>query len=139
MRYSMTFARAGRGLSIVSAPSRRHLVATEPTMSTTADLVAALKTELKASGLTYAALAERLGVAESSVKRMFSARGDMPLSRIDAICRALNLDFADLARSVADKAPLLAELSLAQEMAVVGDRIHQQSSAVQQQHDFAGT
>lgn len=48
-------------------------------MSTTADLVAALKAELKASALTYAALAERLGVAESSVERMFSASGDMPL------------------------------------------------------------
>jgi len=91
-------------------------------MSTTADLVTALKAELKASALTYAALAERLGMAESSVKRMFSASGDMPLSRIDAICRALNLDFADLARSVAEKEPLLMELSLAQEKAVVGDR-----------------
>ncbi|HJV25524.1 MAG TPA: helix-turn-helix transcriptional regulator [Aromatoleum sp.] len=91
-------------------------------MSTTADLVTALKTELKAAGLTYSALAERLGMAESSVKRMFSASGDMPLSRIDAVCRALNLDFADLARSVAEKEPLLAELSLAQEKAVVGDR-----------------
>lgn len=91
-------------------------------MSTTADLVVALKAELKASALTYAALAERLGMAESSVKRMFSASGDMPLSRIDAICRALNLDFADLARSVAEKEPLLMELSLAQEKAVVGDR-----------------
>jgi DNA-binding Xre family transcriptional regulator len=94
----------------------------EPSMSTTADLVIALKAELKASALTYAAQAERLGIAESSVKRMFSASGDMPLSRIDAICRALNLDFADLARSVAEKEPLLMELSLAQEKAVVGDR-----------------
>src|SRR5574337_1567475 len=91
-------------------------------MSTTADLVATLKTELKAAGLTYAALAQRLGIAESSVKRMFSARGDMPLSRIDAICRALNLDFADLARRVAEKEPLRAELSLAQEKAIVADR-----------------
>jgi len=91
-------------------------------MSTTADLVTALKAELKASGLTYALLAERLGMAESSVKRMFSAAGDMPLSRIDAICQALNLDFADLARSVAEKESLLMELSLTQEKAVVGDR-----------------
>lgn len=103
--------------SLIATPSPP-----DPTMSTTADLVAALKAELKASALTYAALAQRLGVAESSVKRMFSASGDMPLSRIDAICRALNLDFADLARSVADKVPLLTELSLEQEKAVVGDR-----------------
>lgn len=91
-------------------------------MSTTADLVSLLKTELKTCGLTYAALAARLGMAESSVKRMFSKSGDMPLSRIDEICRVLNLDFAELARRVADTQPLLMELTLAQEKAVVADR-----------------
>ncbi len=90
-------------------------------MSTTADLVLALKKELKAAHLTYADLAKKLGMAESSVKRML-ARGDMPLSRIDAICRALKLDFAELARRVADAQPLLAELTQAQEKAVVADK-----------------
>ena len=71
-------------------------------MSTTADLVTALKKELKAAQLTYADLAKRLGMAESSVKRMF-AKGDMSLSRVDAVCRALKLDFADLARRVAER------------------------------------
>lgn len=71
-------------------------------MSTTADLILALKRELKATHLTYADLAKKLGMAESSVKRML-AKGDMPLSRIDAICRALKLDFAELARRVADR------------------------------------
>ena len=89
-------------------------------MSTTADLVAALKKELKAAQMTYADLARALGMAESSVKRML-ARGDMPLSRVDAICRALKLDFAELARRVADAQPLLAELSAEQERAVVAD------------------
>ncbi|MBS0291794.1 MAG: helix-turn-helix transcriptional regulator [Proteobacteria bacterium] len=90
-------------------------------MSTTADLVIALKKELKAAQMTYADLARALDMAESSVKRML-ARGDMPLSRIDAICRALRLDFADLARRVADSQPLLAELSQEQERAVVADK-----------------
>ncbi|GAB3487610.1 helix-turn-helix transcriptional regulator [Curvibacter fontanus] len=90
-------------------------------MSTTADLVLVLKKELKAAHLTYAGLAKKLGMAESSVKRML-ARGDMPLSRIDAICRALKLDFAELARRVADAQPLLAELTQAQEKAVVADK-----------------
>ena len=66
-------------------------------MSTTADLVIALKTDLKAAQLTYADLARGLGMAESSVKRML-AKGDMPLSRVDAICRAMKMDFAELAR-----------------------------------------
>jgi DNA-binding Xre family transcriptional regulator len=90
-------------------------------MSTTADLVILLKKELKAARMTYADLAGKLGMAESSVKRML-AKGDMPLSRIDAICRALKLDFADLARRVADTQPLLAELTEAQEKAVVADK-----------------
>jgi len=90
-------------------------------MSTTADLVVVLKKELKAARLTYAELARAIGMAESSVKRML-ARGDMPLSRIDAICRALRLDFADLARQVADNQPLVTELTLEQETAVVADK-----------------
>lgn len=90
-------------------------------MSTTADLVLALKKELKSARMTYADLAIALGMAESSVKRML-ARGEMPLSRIDAICRALKLDFADLARRVADAQPLLAEMTQAQEQAVVADK-----------------
>lgn len=90
-------------------------------MSTTADLVTLLKKELKSARMTYADLAVKLGMAESSVKRML-AKGDMPLSRIDAICRALKLDFADLARRVADTQPLLAELTEAQEKAVVADK-----------------
>lgn len=90
-------------------------------MSTTADLVILLKKELKAARMTYADLAAKLGMAESSVKRML-AKGDMPLSRIDAICRTLKLDFADLARRVADTQPLLAELTEAQEKAVVADK-----------------
>jgi DNA-binding Xre family transcriptional regulator len=90
-------------------------------MSTSADLTTALKKELKAAQMTYADLALALGMAESSVKRML-AKGDMPLSRIDAICRALKLDFAELARRVADAQPLLAQLTQEQESAVVADK-----------------
>ena len=89
-------------------------------MSTTADLVAALKKELKTAQMTYADLAQQLGMAESSVKRML-AKGEMPLSRLDAICAALKIDFADLARTVADARPLLVEMTLEQEKAVVAD------------------
>ena len=90
-------------------------------MSTTADLVTALKKELKTAQMTYADLAREMGMAESSVKRML-AKGDMPLSRVDAICRALKLDFADLARGVADNQPLLSQLTQEQERAVVADK-----------------
>ena len=90
-------------------------------MSTTNDLVQTIKQELKAARMTYADLAVALGMAESSVKRML-AKGDMALSRVDDICRALKLDFAELARRVADAQPLLREMTLEQERAVVADK-----------------
>ena len=90
-------------------------------MSTTTDLILVIKKELKAAQMTYADLAEALGMAESSVKRMF-AKSDMSLSKIDAICRALKLDFAELSRQVADAQPLLTEMTAEQERAVVTDK-----------------
>ena len=90
-------------------------------MSTTTALVAAIKQELKAAQMTYAQLAQAMGMAESSVKRML-AKGDMSLSRVDEICRALRMDFGDLARRVADAQPLLKEMSAEQERAVVADK-----------------
>ncbi len=90
-------------------------------MSTTQALVDQLKGQLKAAGITYAQLARELGLAESSIKRMFS-RGEMTLARVDEVCRVLKIDFAELARGVADAQPLRRELTLEQERAVVADR-----------------
>jgi transcriptional regulator with XRE-family HTH domain len=90
-------------------------------MSTTLDLVTAVKKELKAAQMTYADLAQAMGMAESSVKRML-AKGDMSLSKVDDICRALKLDFAELARRVADTQPLIKEMTAEQERAVVADK-----------------
>ena len=90
-------------------------------MSTTQDLVNTLKAELRAAGITYADIADALGMSESSVKRVF-AKGDMPLSRIDEMLRVLKMDFAELARKVADAQPLSRQLTVEQEAAVVADR-----------------
>lgn len=90
-------------------------------MSSSQDLVTALKAELRRAGITYAALALELGLAESSVKRIFAKR-DMPLSRIDQVLAVLHLDFADLARRVAQASPQRSELTLTQERAVVATR-----------------
>jgi hypothetical protein len=92
----------------------------EERMSSTKDLIAALKNELKAAHITYADLAAHLDMAESSIKRMFS-QADMPLSRIDEVLRVLKMDFADLARRVAEAQPLRRELSLEQEQSVIAD------------------
>lgn len=90
-------------------------------MSSSQDLVNVLKAELRRAGITYAELARALGLAESSVKRIF-ARGDMPLSRIDEVLAVLKMDFAELATRVVQGQPLRQELTLAQEQAVVADR-----------------
>jgi len=90
-------------------------------MSTTQDLVNALKAELKAANITYAELATQLGMSESSIKRVFS-KADMPLSRIDDVLRVLKMDFAELARKIADAQPLRSQLTLEQERAVVADK-----------------
>ncbi len=90
-------------------------------MSTTVEIVNVLKSELKLARLTYADLGRELGLAESSVKRMF-AKGDMPLKRIDEICRVIKCDFSELARKVADLELLRDELTLEQEQAVVSDK-----------------
>ena len=57
-------------------------------------------------------------MSQSSVKRVF-AKSDMPLSRIDEALRLLKMDFAELARKVADAQPLLRQLTAQQEAAVV--------------------
>ena len=46
----------------------------------------------------------------------------MSLSRIDEICRALQLDFAELAKRVAEMLPLVTGLTEAQENAEVADK-----------------
>jgi transcriptional regulator with XRE-family HTH domain len=90
-------------------------------VSTTHDLVSALKSELKAAGITYAELAVQLGMAESSIKRIF-AKADMPLSRIDEVLRVLKMDFTELARKVSEATRRRLVLTLKQEQEVVADR-----------------
>lgn len=89
-------------------------------MSSTQDLITTLKAELRRAGITYAQLAVELGMAESSIKRIF-AKGDMPLSRIDEVLAVLKMDFAELARQVALASPLRQQMTLEQERAVVAD------------------
>jgi transcriptional regulator with XRE-family HTH domain len=89
-------------------------------MSSSQDLVTTLKAELRRAGITYARLATELGLAESSIKRIF-AKGDMPLSRIDEVLAVLKMDFAELARLVAQASPPRQEMTVEQERAVVAD------------------
>lgn len=90
-------------------------------MASTQTLIDLIKAELKNAGISYAQLATALDLSESSVKRMFAVGGEMPLSRIDEICRVLKTDFAELSQRLAQTQPLRRELTLQQEREVVAD------------------
>jgi DNA-binding Xre family transcriptional regulator len=91
-------------------------------MADTTALIEVIKQELKSRDKTYADMADALEMSESTIKRMFSKK-EMPLSRIDDVCRYLGTDFADLARKVAESTPLMTELTYEQEVAVVKDSL----------------
>lgn len=82
-------------------------------MSSRHDLITTLSAELERAGITYAHLAREMGLAESSVKRLF-AKGDLPLSRIDEVLVVLKMGFAELARLVAQASPLRQKMTLEQ-------------------------
>ena len=87
-------------------------------MARSAVLVETLKRELKARGLTYAAVARGLRMSEASVKRMFARRA-FTLARLDAICELAGLDFLELARLSAPREAVISQLSLEQEKELV--------------------
>jgi DNA-binding Xre family transcriptional regulator len=66
-------------------------------MSQTSQLLDALKKCLRAKGLTYQDVAEALEISEASVKRVFS-RKTFTLSRLEDVCRFLDMSIYDLAR-----------------------------------------
>ena len=90
-------------------------------MASTQTLIDLIKAELKTAGISYAQLARELELSESSVKRMFAAGGEMPLSRIDELCRVLKTDFAELSQRLSRSQSLRLELTLQQEKEVVAD------------------
>jgi transcriptional regulator with XRE-family HTH domain len=83
-------------------------------------VVEVLKRELKARGLTYGAIAQRIGMSEASVKRMFSTC-NFTLERIDAICAAAGIEFTELTRDFNREHNLLAQLTQMQEREIVDD------------------
>ncbi|WP_341677368.1 helix-turn-helix transcriptional regulator [Niveibacterium sp. SC-1] len=89
-------------------------------MAQALDIVDLLKAALKGRGLTYADLAEKLEQSESSVKRWFSQRS-FTLQRIDAVCAAAGIDFAELTGGFDREARLVSRLSEAQEREIVSE------------------
>src|SRR5258707_12140215 len=75
-------------------------------MSASAALIDTLKRELKAQGVTYAAVARALGMSEASVKRMFS-RKDFTLKRLDQLLDFAGLELAERTRPLDRRDPLV--------------------------------
>jgi transcriptional regulator with XRE-family HTH domain len=90
-------------------------------MSASAALIDTLKRELKAQGVTYAAVARALGMSEASVKRMFS-RKDFTLKRLDQVLDFAGLELAELTRSLERRDRLVSRLTPQAEKAIVADK-----------------
>lgn len=104
----------------------RHMNRTRPaSMNETQRLFDTLKRCLRARGMTYDRLGRALGLSESSVKRLFS-EGTFTVTRLERVCRAMDMSIADLARMAAGEsaARRTAEsfsLTLEQERALAGN------------------
>ena len=89
-------------------------------MSHAVTLVDTLKRLLKGRGITYAALAEKIGMSEASVKRMFSQKS-FTLQRLDEVLSATGIGFDEL--TAAQGGPqLVYHLTLAQEREIMSDK-----------------
>jgi len=89
-------------------------------VSQVAMLLGTLKRELKAQGMTYADLAVRLKLSESSIKRMFS-EARMSLERLEALCHVLDMEISDLVVKMGEGRKRIAMLSEAQEREIAED------------------
>ncbi len=79
-----------------------------------------LKRELRASGHTYAHVAQKLDLSVASVKRLFSQE-DLSLARIDAICELIGLGLIEILDRAREQMTPATQLTLAQESEIVTD------------------
>ena len=86
-------------------------------MSNSKTLLKNLKSRLRADGISYRVLAERLDLSEPTIKRDLS-RGEFSLARLDRICEVLNVTLEELLQPQGT-ASLITELSAEQEQALV--------------------
>ena len=89
-------------------------------MSQPHELVSALKGELKRQNLSYANVAGRLSVSESTIKRLF-AKGNFSLQRLAEVCELAGLEIGDLAVVADEKRRNVEQLGEEQETTLVDD------------------
>ena len=83
-------------------------------------LIDTLKRQLKAHGKTYADVAQALGLAQASVKRLFSERS-FSLQRLEIVCQMMGLEISDLVLAMGEHGRRLSQLSEAQEREIAAD------------------
>lgn len=89
-------------------------------MSQVSALLKTLKRELKANGITYAEVAQRLDLSESSVKRVFS-ESRLTLDRLEALCHIVDMEILDLAQKMGSERKRISMLTEEQEREVAAD------------------
>lgn len=89
-------------------------------MSESRRLLQALKQALREQGVTYARVAEHLGLSEPSIKRLFSA-GGLSLERLEQVCGLLGLELADLVVRMGRERHHIDRLTLEQERELAAD------------------
>ena len=83
-------------------------------------LIATLKKNLRAQGLTYRDVASALGLSEASIKRLFAAQS-FSLRRLEQVCQLAGMEISDLVKQMESSRQELDELTEAQEQEVVSD------------------
>lgn len=89
-------------------------------MSQVAAILKTLKRELKAQGITYADVASRLELSESSIKRLFS-ESKISLGRLDALCQIAGMEISDLVQKMGEERQRIDMLTEQQEREVAAD------------------
>ncbi|MDI1308404.1 MAG: helix-turn-helix transcriptional regulator [Methylotenera sp.] len=89
-------------------------------MQQTPLLIVTLKKALRANNVTYKILADKLGMSESSIKRIFSEES-LSLQRLEQICALINMDLSDLVQMMNRDKPRISELTEEQEQVATAD------------------
>ncbi len=89
-------------------------------MKQTPLLIATLKKALKANHITYKILAEKLGMSESSIKRIF-ADENFTLTRLEQVCAIMDMDISDLVSKMNRDKPRISQLTEEQEKVAAAD------------------
>jgi transcriptional regulator with XRE-family HTH domain len=89
-------------------------------MSQVSALLTTLKRELRSQGITYADVAAKIGLSESSVKRLFS-EANLSVVRLESLCQIVGLEISDLVQKMAEERHRLEMLTEEQEQEVAED------------------